>query len=268
MQKAFNANNYITLKQFEGGWIWIKNITKSTNRAIPHLEKKTLEEIEKIAKLMNGKLMPWQIFDDTLWVLQICPLPDLLILYVFNYDEEFGSALKIFYHKSSLKIPTEDVYVWTEYFLDFLALFAKDGFDATDPKNARIELISLEELLKIVAPANKEKVRIDIIGQREIPLLAIDELTAHQIGHRLKVPVFSHKLRAITIQWALQFNLFQNLNIFIAAHGTKIESYYTKNVLEFPTRRILFFTWLYCNAIIREARSILGDAIPKLSKYL
>lgn len=68
----------------------------------------------------------------------------------------------------------------------------------------------------------------------------------------------------------LKFDLLKTVSIYAIQllDGTKIEAYYTKNVLNFQTRRILFFTWLYLNAIIREARAILDDVLPKLSEYL
>ena len=65
---------------------------------LPHLEKLSSDKIHQIAEFLNGEILPWQIFDDTLWVFRVNPLPDFILLYVFNNDEEFGSALKVFFH--------------------------------------------------------------------------------------------------------------------------------------------------------------------------
>ena len=270
VEKEFNSSNYITLKQFQGGWIWIKNINEVTNRILPHLEKLTTDQVQEIAEILKGESLPWQIFDDTSWVLRIIPLPEFIILYVFNYDEEFGSALKLFFHKSSLKVPTEDAYVWAEYYLEFLGIFAKYGIDKALSNQDQRELISLSDLLEQVDPVNKGKIWNDIIGQREIPLLKIDQKTAEKISDQLEVPFFIDQWQGLEIQWGLKFELFKNFSIYtvLSFDGKIFETYYTKNVQNFATRRILFFTWLYCNAIIREARTILGDALPKLSKYL
>ena len=270
LEKDFNSTNYITMKQFQGGWIWIKNLNESTNHILPIIENISLDIIQKLAEFLNGEVLPWQIFDDTQWVLRVNPLPDFILLYVFNFDEEFGSDLKIFFHKSSLKVPTEDAYVWAEYFLEFLGILAKHGIQTTTQTDVRDELISLPKLLDEVDPKNKEKLWNDIIGQREVPLLKIDKKTAEQISKQLKVPLLSGKFQENKIQWGFKFALFKNFSIYtiLSNDGTKFEAYYSKNVLNFQTRRILFFTWLYCNAIIREARTILGDALPKLSDYL
>ncbi len=258
------------MKQFQGGWIWTKNLNESTNQILPLLENTPLEKMQKIADFLNGEILPWQIFDDTLWVFRVTPLPDFILLYVFNFNEEFGSALKIFFYKTSLKVPTEDAYVWAEYYLEFLGILAKHGIEAPIIMDVRDELISLPELLDEVDPKNKDKIWNDIIGQREVPLLKIDKKTAEQISNQLNVTFLSGKFQEKEIQWGLKFALFKNFSIILALSQdfTKFEAYYTKNVLKFQTRRILFFTWLYCNAIIREARTILGDALPKLSDYL
>ncbi|NVM53188.1 MAG: DUF3786 domain-containing protein [Candidatus Helarchaeota archaeon] len=269
-ENEFNSANYITLKQFQGGWIWIKNIKETTSRILPLLEKLSVKEIQKIADILNGAVMPWHIFDDTEWVLRLSPLPGFIILYIFNNDEEFGSALKIFFHKSSIKVPTEDAYVWTQYFLDFLGIFAKGGTEKAISTQYQDELISFHELLEEIDPINKKKMWNDIIGQREAPLLKINQKTAEQISIQLKVSFFTGNWEEIQIQWGFKFELLKSFNIYIvlSIDGTKVNIYYTKNVLNFQSRRILFFTWLYCNAIIREARLIMGDTLPKLSEYL
>ncbi len=269
-ETEFSSQNYITLKQFQGGWIWVKNINDATNQILSYLEKISHDEIARIADVLNGELLSWKIFDDTQWVLRIIPIPYFVLLYVFNNDEEFGSALKLFFHKSSLRVPTEDAYVWAEYFLEFLGYFAKNGLGSTMIKQDSPDVISLTELLEAVEPTNKNKIWNDIIGQREIPLLKIDSKTAELISKQLNIQYLSGTWHENQIQWGFKFDLLKNFSIYaiLLEDGTKFETFYSKNVLHFQTRRILFFTWLYCNAIIREARLILGDKLPKLSEYL
>jgi hypothetical protein len=266
----FDSANYITLKQFEGGWIWIKNISDASARVLPYLANISVNQIQEIADLLNGKVLEWQLFNDTQWILQLIPLPDFIILYVFNQDEEFGADLKIFYHKSSLKVPTEDAYVFTEYLLDLIGILAKDGIEKAASTQFQDELINLEDLMEKVNPINKEKMWYDVIGRREEPLLRIDQATAEQISQLLNIQFFTGEWYGTQVAWCLEFTLLKNLSIYIALTATenKIQVYYTKNVLNFEKRRIGFFTLLYCNAVIREARKILGDALPKLSEYL
>jgi len=266
----FNLANYITLKQFEGGWIWVKNIAEATARILPSLAKLSMDELRGIADLLNAAVLEWQLFSDTQWILRLIPLPDFIILYVFNQDEEFGSDLKVFYHKTSLKVPTEDAYVFTEYFLELIGVLAKDGIEKAASTQFQDELINLGDLMEKVDPGNKEKVWRDVIGQREEPLLKIDQVTAEQIGQLLNIQFFTGEWYGSQVAWCLEFTLLKNLSIYVALSVTenKIQVYYTKNVLNFGSRRIGFFTVLYCNAIIREARILLGDALPKLSKYL
>jgi hypothetical protein len=266
----FNSANYITLKQFDGGWIWLKNISEASNRILPYLSKLTLDDMRKMADLLNGDVLEWKIFNDTQWILRLMPLPDFTILYVLNADEEFGTDLKIFYHKSSIKVPTEDAYVFTEYYMELLGILAKQGMEKAASPQFQDELIKFQDLLDKIDPANKEKMWHDIIEQREAPLLKIDKTTAEQIGLLLKIQMVTGEWQGLIMEWCLKFDLLKNLSIYIGRSATPIEIkvYYTKNVLNFESRRILFFTWLFCNAIIREARKILGDALPKLSKYL
>ena len=269
-KSEFKSANYITLRQFQGGWIWLKNINEISARIIPSLQSLSTEKLHDIANLMRGELLPWQIFDDTQWVLRFTPLPEFIILIVFNHDDEFGSALKIFYHKSSLKIPTEDAYVFTEIFLEILGQFAKHGVAQAALNQFYDELISFPALLEIIDPTNKEKMWNDIIGQREAPLLKIDRNTAKKISISLEAEFLSGKWYSNELEWGLKFNILNNLDLYtlLPLDRQNFQIYYTKNVLNFESRRILFFIWLYCNAIIREARNILGEVLPKLSDYL
>lgn len=266
----FNSANYITLKQFDGGWIWLKNISEVSIRVLPYLSKLTLVELRTMADLLKGDVLDWKLFNDTQWILRLMPLPDFIILYVLNADEEFGSDLKIFYHKSSIKVPTEDAYVFTEYYLELMGILAKQGIEKAASTQFQNELISFQDLLDKIDPANKQKMWHDIITQREAPLVKIDKMTAGQIAQLLKIQMVAGEWQGLTMEWCLKFDLLKNLSIYIGLSATpsEIEVFYTKNVLNFESRRILFFTWLFCNAIIREARKILGDALPKLSKYL
>ncbi|MHA1131440.1 MAG: DUF3786 domain-containing protein [Candidatus Helarchaeota archaeon] len=269
-EAQFNSANYITLRQFQGGWIWLKNINNTSSRIIPILQQLSSTQVEQIAELLKGESLPWQIFDDTQWVIRLIPLPDFIILIVFNSDEEFGSALKIFYHRSSLAIPTEDTYVFTEIFLEFLAKLAKDRLLKGDTHESGEELISLPDLLERIDPSTKQKMWNDFVGQRERPLLLIDKETAEQISKSLEIAFFAGDWRDDQVLWGLKFEILDNLHLFISLpkDKKKIQIYYSRNVLNFDSRRILFFVYLYCNAIIREARKILGDALPKLSEYL
>ncbi|MFX1295921.1 MAG: hypothetical protein ACFFD2_13855 [Promethearchaeota archaeon] len=269
-QVEFNSTDYITLKQFQGGWIWIKNINAISNQILQTLQRLSTEEVRSITDLLNGDVLPWPIFDDTRWVIRFVPLPDFIILIVFNYNVEFGSALRIFYHKSSLIVPTEDAYVFTEIFLRLLESFAKDGIAKTTSTQFQDDLISLHDLLKQVDPINKEKIWNNLIGQREAPLLKIDKTTAKQISKNLKIEFFTGTWQNKKLEWGLKFIILKNLSLYAILTNSKTEFQiiFTKNILNYKSHRILFFTWLYCNAIIREARLILGDILPKLSDYL
>ncbi|HUY00099.1 MAG TPA: hypothetical protein VMV49_11130 [Candidatus Deferrimicrobium sp.] len=266
----FSATNYITLRQFPGGWIWLKNIDEISARIIPDLQKLSVQEAAKIAVILNGIILPWHIFDDTQWVLRLIPLPNFIILIIFNHDEEFGSALKIFYHKTSLIVPTEDAYVFTEIYLELFGQLAKYGVEKASSTKFQEDLIALPDLLDIIDPSNKTKLWNDIIGQRQAPLLKINLSTAENISSKLSLPCFTKSWKKLEIDWAIPFTPLKNMYIIplLFTDPTKFEVYYTKNVLNFESRRILFFTWLYCNAIIRKARTILGNDLPKLSEYL
>ncbi|MFX1451432.1 MAG: DUF3786 domain-containing protein [Promethearchaeota archaeon] len=269
MADSFDHSKFIKLTNFSGGWIWVSHVNEHINKLLPLLDAISKEKLKEIWLIIGAEEKPWKPYEDTVFCVIISPLPDFIILLVFNKgDEEFPSELKVFYDKKSLSVPTEDAYVFTEIYLELIRQIAKS-------ENILIietqDIISLGDLAEKHPNLEREKILHDIIGQRFEPITYIDQKTAKAIADSLEIdflPDWKHEKS----EWALEFKLFQDLSIFYIKYSQKASSnlkiYYHVSVLKYNLEIIMNFSWLFLNAIIREGRKILGDKMPKISEFL
>ncbi|MHA1268363.1 MAG: DUF3786 domain-containing protein [Candidatus Helarchaeota archaeon] len=266
--KQINPKKLVSMRQFEGGWIWVKNIDEFSKIAISSIEKNDNYDLNIIVDILNGKLIKdWKLYSDTEWIIYINPFLDIYLLFIYNKNEEFGSEIKVFFNKKFLdEIPTEDAYCIVELYLKQL------NFLINSPELIKMritgDIISIDELLEIVNKSNKEKLKYEILEIRSDILKKIPFDIITKIGINLNGKVINGNWNNIKIDWGLIFSPLRDVEIYIIFIRGSIQVYYSSMALKFQSRDILFFTWLYCNAIIREARKIMGDKIPKLSKYL
>jgi len=269
MKEKFDALKFIKLTNFSGGWIWVSHIEEQINKLLPYLETISKEKLNEIWNIICAIEKPWKPYSDTEFCIFINPLPNFVILLIFNKgDEEFPSELKIFYQKSSLVVPTEDAYVFTEIYLEIIRQIAK-------AENILIietpDLISLEDFAEKHPDLDRENISHNIIGQRFKPIIYIDKITAKSIASNLKINYIA-EWEHDKAEWAVEFRLFEDLSIFYVKcwEGSKInlKIYYQISVLKYDFEIIANFSWLFLNAIIREARKIMGDRLPKISEFL
>jgi len=266
---SISTNELITIKQFEGGWIWVKNIEEFSSKFIDIYEKNMKKiDIEIVSNLLNCKIeYNWKLYDDTEWILIYEAFPEMYLIFVYNKNDEFGSELKIFFNKLFLKeIPTEDAYCFVELLLKSLTRI----YETPEALKMKIsgDIITIEELLDLTDPKNKEKLREEIIEIRSNILKQISKDIVKDISRKIKGEFISGKILNFDIDWGIKFNPFKEIEFIISLIKDKVEIFYSMSSVKFPARDVLFFTWLYCNAIIRESRKILGNKLPKLSKYL
>ncbi len=183
-------------------------------------------------------------------------------------DEEFPSELTTYYEKTSLEVPTEDAYVFTESYLELMIQIARSQNILIIDTN---DLISLGDLADKHPDLERNKVRDDIIVQRFEPIKYINRETAMKVASNLKVN-FMSEWEFEKADWVLGFKLFEDLSIFYVKYWDnskpEMEIYYHVSVLKYDLHLIMNFSWLFLNTVIREGRKILGDEMPRISKFL
>lgn len=269
--QSFTAENYIRLEDFEGGRIWVANVERSKRQLLKNLRDISEEKLKEIFKIILAEERNWKIYEDTAWVISIKPLPYFEILIVFNEEDEeegFPAELRIFYSKTSLAVPTEDAYVFTHIYLDFMSSFCKGNIIIMETP----DLMSLEKFAEAHDDLDPEKVSWDVIGQRFAPIEVIDQETIKSISRTIDGEYMGRWDRESNVDWVIKIKIFIDLDIyyvkFVENEKKKLRIYYTMSVIHYEARPITYFGWLFLNTIIREARKILGDKLPRLSKYL
>jgi len=269
MIEEFKSSEFVKLTNFSGGWIWVPHINEKIEKLIPILETISREKLKEVWNFIRAIEKPWKPYTDTEFCVLIKPLPNFGFLLIFSRgDEEFPSELITYYEKVTLEVPTEDVYVFSESYLELILNIAK-------ARNILIidtlDLITLGDLAEKHPDLDREKARHDIIGQRFEPVKVIDRKAAQTIASKLGAK-FLEEWEFDDEEWALEFKLFEDLSIYYVLfkkdNELDMKIYYNVSVLKLDSHLILAFSWLFLNAIIREARKILGDKMPKISKYL
>jgi len=269
MPEEIQLNDLIKLNNFKGGRIWERNIEVTKKKALNPLENVSEEKLDEIFDLMLGKKVTLTTFEDAEWTIFLNPLPEFKIYITFMLkDEEFPSDIKIFYSKSSLSIPTEDAYVMTHIYLE--TLISQIKMQALFEIESE-QLFSLEDYCSKAEGLDAEKVYQDIISQREIPLKEIKASVVKKIVDKLGME-YIDDFEQENLEWAVKIRLFKDLDIhyikFNENNEIKFNIYMSIGVLHYDPTQIIYYLWIPLNAIIRQARKIMGDSLTKISKHL
>ncbi|MHA1311075.1 MAG: DUF3786 domain-containing protein [Candidatus Helarchaeota archaeon] len=262
------VKDLVSMRQFEGGWIWIKNIDEFSQKVVNALNKNYGKyNIKTIAGFLNGKVINFKIYNDTEWIIKIEPFPTTFLLIVYNENEEFGPEIKIFFNKTFLKmVPTEDAYVFIELYLRYLEYLIET------PKIMEFkimgDIISFDHILEISNVEDKEKIKHDILEIRSNIIEKISQNVIKNISKNLGAHFINGNWNNMEIDWGLSFSPLKDIIIYNVMNKDGYQVFFSSSILKLRARDVFFFTWLYCNAIIRESRKILGNKLPKLSKYL
>ena len=235
--------DFVSLKEFEGGLGWYARVHTDGLRYMKIFEKLSGEKLEKVARAVGGEIVDKKFYDNVAWTVQVRPLPYLQILMVLTLDPEFGNDFFTYYSRSALgEAPTEDIIVYSWIYMALLASEAQEALYGQELKSRKMEMTEtlLEERLRVFK-------HIDASTARKL---------AGMIGG-ISVNVGG-------AAWAIEKEPVPNFRITYLLKGEKGEILYSKDMVE-KFHYFHDFLWLYCNAIIRESRKLLGDKIPMLS---
>jgi hypothetical protein len=192
---------------------------------------------------MGGEVVDKKFYENVAWTIQVRPLPYLKILLVLTLNPEFGNDFFTYYSRSALgESPTEDIIVYSWIYISLLAKESQKTLFGYEPAFEKEEMpqTSLDERLtmfRYIDPSTARKVAKEI-GGRSV-----------EIGGTA---------------WAIEREPVPKFKITYLLRGEKGETVYDREMVE-KFHYFHDFLWLYCNAIIRESRKMLGDKMPKLS---
>jgi hypothetical protein len=239
-----NPSEYISLKEFDGGQAWAAHVHADGLRFLKIFERLSSEKIVEVAHSMGGQVSDKKFYESVAWAVQVRPLPYLEVLMVLTLDPEFGNDFLTYYSKSALgQVPTEDIIAYSWVYTALLAWEGNRVLGGQEPKLAKEEMAQalLDERLKVFK--------------------YIDSGTVSKVAERIG----GRRIEVDGATWAVEKEPVPRFKVTYVLRADKGEILYDRHVLE---RFGYFhdFLWLYCNAIIRESRKILGDKLPKLSE--
>jgi hypothetical protein len=239
-----SSGAYVSLKEFDGGKGWNARVHADGLRFLPVFEKITGDQVAEIARSIGGQVSENKFYENVAWAVQVQPLPYLEVLMILTLDPEFGNDFLTYYSRSALgRVPTEDIIVYSWTFAAILAGEARRVLGGSEPRQEREEMAQA------------------VLDERLAVFKYVDAQTAKEVAERIGG-------RSIDIEgawWAIEKEPLPGLVIDYLLRGEDGEILYNGEVLERYSRMAHYFLWLYCNAIIRESRSLLGDMLPKLS---
>nr|MDO8134721.1 hypothetical protein [Candidatus Njordarchaeum guaymaensis] len=235
--------DYVSLKEFDGSSGWYARVHSDGLRYMKIFEKLSGDRLKEVARALGGEVVDKKFYDNVAWTVQVRPLPYLQILMVLTLDPEFGNDFFTYYSRSALgESPTEDIIVYSWIFISLLAREAQKALYGQELKFEKEEMAKalLEERLRVFK--------------------YIDSSTARKVSE--KIGGRSAEIGGAT--WAIEKEPVPKFNITYLLKGEKGEIIYDMEMVE-KFHYFHDFLWLYCNAIIRESRKMLGDKIPRLS---
>jgi hypothetical protein len=238
-----DSEEYVSLKEFDGGQSWAAHVHADGLRFLKIFERLSSDKIVEVARSIGGQVSNKKFYESVAWAVKVRPLPYLEVLMVLTLDPEFGNDFLTYYSRSALgNVPTEDIiaYSWV-----YAALLAREGNKVLGGQEAKYQ---------------KEEMAQALLEERLKVFKYIDLQTANKVAERIG----GRKSVAVGALWAIEKEPVPGFKITYVLRGEKGEILYESEVL----RRFGYFhdfIWLYCNAIIRESRKILGDKLPKLS---
>jgi hypothetical protein len=235
--------DFVSLKEFDGGQGWSAKVHADGLRFIKIFEKLSGDKPKEVARAMGGQVVNWKPYENIAWTIQVHPLPYLEILLLLSLDPEFGNDFFTYYSRSALgKSPTEDIIVYSWIYISLLAREGNRVLGGPEPKYEKEEMAQalLDERLKV--------------------FMYIDPQTAKKVAEMIGGG--STQVEGAT--WAIEKEPVPGFKITYLLKDQSGEIRYDRKMVN-QFHYFHDFLWLYCNAIIRESRKILGDRIPKLS---
>lgn len=250
----------VTLGHFEAGGGWDGQLrTYITGKYRAALADLHQVPAELLARLLGAQLLAEKPHAGILWGLLFRPFRPLELFFFYSNDPEFGPDLRIFFSRKSLRVPTEDAYVFA---WDFLALLARYGRrELPWQLAARSDRwLPLAALVNPAAAAAWERFHLQ---ERTAVAAAIDATVARAAVWRLDRGEWQETGAGWIIEWAVLPDLW----LQVARRQQQISvSYEANGAAKYPAEFLGSFAWLYLNALLREARQV-DPRLPRLSAY-
>jgi len=251
----------VTLGQFEAGGGWEAQVRQ-------YARKKYRRDLEgllpldpiPLARLMGGEVLEGRPYASIQWVLRVKPFRPLEVFLLFDYDEEFGGDLRVFYARKSLMVPTEDAYVFAWNYLALLARYGRGDFPLEEAAPGP-EWLPFRDFATAAQAETMENVYL--APRRELLLLASPEVVEVAV-RRLDAGAYQALAGGWEIAWPLLGDLLYRLRV---SAGEVEVAFDEHGARKYAPEFLLSFSWLYLNAMLRECRQV-DPALPSLSRYL
>jgi len=250
----------VTLGHFEAGWGWEAQIRQYVRKKYHRdLEGLTALEPQRLARLLRGELLPERPYATILWVMRLRPFRPLELYWFLDHDPEYGVDCRVLYARKSLAVPTEDAYVFAWDYLALLARYGRGTFPLsyTSPGS---EWLPFSDF----APSEASPIKEVALGPREEPLRRLSLEVVEVAVARMEVGTASQISGGWQVTWPVLGDLALKLKVTPPAVELAFDSHGAR---KYPPEILLSFTWLYLNALLREARQVDPD-LPRLSRYL
>ncbi len=252
---------FITLKQFQGGFGWHNRLASEINRKyrakIDGIDESSAREI---AVKMKGEFVEERIYPTVRWIIVLNPIRKLRIVFLFDENEEFGKNLYFFFGREARgEIPTENVAVFTQCYLSVISRFKE--YLLSKSESDRGKLVSVYELEK----QRGETFARYFIGERESLMKHIKCEIAREAAREIKAEFAKN----VDEEWRIKISPLFDLDLVYtlkSSHGVDVL------VNEAAAKKYLIgifmgFAWLYGTEFIRAAQK-LDPEIPKISRYI
>ncbi|MDD3579389.1 MAG: hypothetical protein PHW74_00040 [Desulfobacca sp.] len=258
MSKDF-PYDLVTLRDFESGWGWdaqLRGLIRQKYRrdleGLSHLDPQLL------ARSLRAEVLPEQPYASVKWFIRLCPFRPLELYFQYDWDEEFGTDLRIFYARKSLTVPTEDAFVFGWDFLGLLARYGRGTYlpDGLGPGSGWLPFEAIEAR---AGGALKDWA----LGPRLEVLPLISAAVAQVAMLRLDCGTWVETAGG----WLATWPVLQDLSLHLRVAPPELQvAFDDRGGSKYTPEFLLSFAWLYINALIRQARQV-DPSLPRLSRY-
>ncbi len=251
---------FITLKQFQGGFGWHGRLTYDIKRKY-RAKVADIDEAEakEIARRMNGRFVEQKLYPTVKWAIVFNPIRKLRIAFVFDENEEFGKNLYFFLGREALnEIPTEDVAVFTQCYLSVISRYRE--YLLPEARNTG-KLVSIYVLEK----QKGEEFAEYFLGEREFLMKHIKRDIAIKAAPEVKAE-FLEKEDDL---WRIKVTPLYDLDIVYELGNNEALDVLVSEAAASKYLAGIFmgFAWLYANEFIRAAQK-LDPEMPRISRYI
>ena len=214
----------------------------------------------RLGRLLGGEILEGRPYASIRWVLRLKPFRPLEVFLLYDYDEEFGGDLRVFYARKSLAVPTEDAYVFAWNYLALLARYGRRDFSLEEAAPAS-EWLLFRDFASSAQSGTLENV---YLAPRRDLLLTVSPEVAEVAVRRLDAGAYQALPEGWEVVWPLLGDLLYRLGV--AAPGVQV-AFDGHGARKYAPEFLMSFAWLYLNALLRECRQV-DPALPSLSRYL